>query len=165
MDKQEIFDTAYNGVMNQNGVAIGGVIEGGTKYARACFYRRKTENGDILKCGVGHLLTDAELLVCRNSVNVEKDSTASLYALIQSNLFGISSVSRSYLPKHLREHVDFLSQIQTVHDYAVAQAAETFPEVTAHPEFVELFKACFKIDMKIIAEQHNLKFNHQPQPK
>lgn len=160
MDKQEIFDTAYNGVMNQNGVAIAGEGNVGGRSAGSCFYRKKMENGDVLKCGVGHLLTDEELLACRNSANVEMGSTASLYTLNHRNLFSISSVSRNMLPEHLREHADFLSKIQTVHDYAVRQAAEIFPEVTTNPEFESLFKADFKLDMKKLAEQYNLKFNH-----
>lgn len=160
MDKQEVFDTAYNGVMNQNGIAIASEEDETGAHAGACFYRKKMENGDVLKCGVGHLLTDEELLVCRADVRVIKQPEIPLYDLSAVNLFAISSVRVETLPDHLQEHHELLTVIQETHDYAVNQASETFPEVTTNPEFESMFKAIFKRDMGKLAEQFNLKFNH-----
>lgn len=160
MDKQEIFDTAYNGVMNQNGVAIAGEDTSAGPQAGSCFYRKRMENGDILKCGVGHLLTDEELMICREDARMIKKPETSLYDLSEINLFGISSVSAEILPDHLQEHHTLLTKIQETHDYAVNQASEIFPEVTTNPDFESMFKTIFKLDMQKLAEQYNLKFNH-----
>ena len=160
MDEQEIFDTAYEGVMNQNGVAIAGEGDGTGAHAGSCFYRKKMENGDVLKCGVGHLLTDKELMRCRDDVRIVQQPGTSLYDLNAINLFGISAVRAEVLPDRFQEHHELLSHIQETHDHAVNVALEIFPEVTTNPEFESMFKTLFKLNMNKLAEHHNLKFNY-----
>ena len=91
MTEQEIFTRVYLGLKSQ------GFERSMAKMSRAssqCAYRG--DNG--LKCSIGHLLSDEEYRLEMESKDVR-------------GLF-----NEGLLPPRLRDHVEFLSELQSIHD-------------------------------------------------
>lgn len=89
MTRQEAFELAVNGIVNQNGF---GVVPG----TSACVYHNPS-NGN--RCAIGHI--------------VSEDKAKHLFEMGYGQ---VAKVPRSHLPEGIREDVRFLSALQGLHD-------------------------------------------------
>lgn len=129
MNKQEIFDTVATALLKQgNPSATLAVNEGGNASVR-CHYLME----DGRRCGVGHLMNDAEMDVCR-------DSRASVHGLV--------SAYRNSLRDFFNSEAYFLRQVQRAHD----DAADGYDKIIEGDAWVKGFKE----NMVKIADEHRL---------
>ncbi len=99
MNKQKIFDTAYNAIIKQNSASLK-QLSSGEKFA-VCLY----SGIDETKCAIGHLISD-----------VYSPSFESLR--IRALVYTYSDVRR-VLDVVDANDVEFLSQIQEAHDSSI----------------------------------------------
>ncbi len=128
MNKQEAFEKALLGVLRQKR----GSIDNGK-----CAYKLVLDDGRELRCAVGHLLTDEQMILAEKN----SDFTAAYLA---------SSLERRDIPldSQITAEPYFLRDLQQTHD----AAARSFPG--GDHEFMETFKE----SMKYFAERWSLTF-------
>lgn len=89
MTRQEAFELAVNGIINQNGF---GSVPGSS----ACVYYEPTTGS---RCAIGHIVSEDK---------------AKLFT--EAGYGRVGSIPRSHLPEGIRDDHTFLSDLQTLHD-------------------------------------------------
>ena len=90
MTEAEMWQKAFDGVIGQGALA---------KDSEICYYRMSDDGGRILKCGVGHLIDDAE---------AERLGFSAIW----------DAIPNGETPSWMTPHKRFLSDIREAHDGA-----------------------------------------------
>jgi len=125
MTVQDLFNASYWGVVEQG--------KGCTTATGDCIYERRSDDGTVTQCGIGHCLT--------------QDQTDIFMRMKFDGIDCISSRAPDYLPTQIAAHLQFAIELQHMHDRSTREAT-----ITNGGSFI----STFKMNMGCLADKHGL---------
>lgn len=118
MTAQEVFDQAIGGVLAQGARAE-------DDDSQQCLYRKNLEDGRVLKCAAGQLVTDEELETMRRASGTRNGAWG--------HLSDNRDTGSRCDPERLHAHMGLIQGLQRAHDVAsgVAEVARNAREIAA----------------------------------